>query len=407
MLSSRDPGGLGIYGFRNRSEYDYNSLYVADGSAVQVPRVWDILSEAGHESVAVSVPQTYPVRPINGHIVSGFLTPSTGSAFTYPAIYRQEILKQFPGYQFDVKGFRTDDKLWLRQQISDVTETQFKLLKHTLTTKSWDFAMFVNMGTDRIHHGFWRYHDPEHRLYEPGNPFESTIRDYYKQVDSHIVDILQSIGDDVTVMIVSDHGAKRMDGAICINEWLWREGWLVLNSPPPDGKITCFEDVDVDWTRTRAWSTGGYFGRIFLNIAGREPAGIIDPSAVESVCDELSAAVKAIPAPDGQPLRTQVFTPQEVYTSVNRIAPDLMVYFGDLHWRCVGSMGYDDIYTFSNDTGPDDANHSQDGMYLIVDPARSGSEHSQPHQLMDIAPTILQRMGIPIHPIMQGRVIAP
>lgn len=407
MLSSRDPGMLGIYGFRNRADYSYDKLAVADGSAVKARRVWDYLSEAGKQNLVMGVPQTYPVRPINGHLVSGFLTPNTGSTFTYPAIFKQEILKQYPEYAFDVKGFRTDDKDWLLTRISDVTEMQFGLFRQALMQKTWDFGMFVNMGTDRIHHGFWRYHDPTHRLYEPNNRYQHAIRDYYKQVDTHIAELLGVLDDNVSVLVVSDHGVTRMDGGICINEWLWRQGWLVFKTPPPEGQITKFEALEVDWSRTRAWSTGGYYGRIFLNVQDREPNGVIPQEAYVQTRDELRALLQAIPAPDGTPLNNTVFKPDEIYEQVNNVAPDLMVYFGDLHWRCVGSLGHGGLYTFENDTGPDDANHSPYGMFLLHEPHRQGSGQVSGHQLMDIAPTLLNRMGLDVPRLMQGRLIAP
>ena len=31
-------------------------------------------------------------------------------------------------------------------------------------------------------------------------------------------------------------------------------------------------------------------------------------------------------------------------------------------------MGHGSIYTFSNDTGPDDANHAEHGMFIVYDP---------------------------------------
>ncbi len=405
MTSSRDPGVLGVYGFRNRAAYDYNSLTVANGQAIKVPRLWEMLSEAGKQNVVIGVPQTYPPRPLNGHLVSGFLTPGLESAFTYPAIFKSEVLKVTPGYAFDATGFRTHDKAWLAQRISDVTDVQFKLLQHTLTSKPWDFAMYVNMGTDRVHHGFWRYHDPAHRLHEPDSPFRHTIRDYYKQVDAHLADLLRAVGDDVTVLIVSDHGVTRMDGAIAINEWLWRNGWLALNTPPPEGTLTRFEDADINWPRTRAWSTGGYYGRIFLNVAGREPQGVIPAGEVAAVKAELTAALQAIPAPDGTPLNTTVYAPEQIYTQTNNIPPDLLVYFGDLHWRCVGGLGYDGVHTLENDTGPDDANHAPQGLFLLHEPRRQGRGYVAGHQLMDVAPTVLERLRVTVAASLQGRVM--
>ncbi len=405
MLSSRDPGVLGVYGFRNRADYSYDKMTTVNASAIKVPRVWDILSEAGRESVVIGVPQTYPVRPMNGHLISCFLTPSVESAFTYPAVFKQEVLKITPEYDFDVKDFRTTDKAGLLQRLFDVSETQFKLLAHAIKHKAWDFFMHVDMGVDRVHHGFWRFHDPQHRLYTPDSLFKDAIRDYYKMMDRHIAALIALAGVDVTVLVVSDHGVTRMDGGICLNEWLWREGWLVLKTPPREGELMRFEDAEVDWSQTKAWGSGGYYGRVFLNVAGREPQGIIPAEAYEQVRDELAAALEAIPGAAGEKLNTRAIKPQDVYTQVNGIAPDLLVYFGDLHWRSVGSLGHGKHFTLENDTGPDDANHDTHGLFILYEPGKRGLGQIQGHQLMDIAPTLLDRMRVAVPTMMQGKII--
>ena len=84
-----------------------------------------------------------------------------------------------------------------------------------------------------------------------------------------------------------------------------------------------------------------------------------------------------------------------------------MVYFGDLHWRSVGSLGHGRHFTLENDTGPDDANHDRQGMFMLYEAGRSGMGEVQGQQLMDIAPTILQRMQVKIPAAMQGHVIRP
>lgn len=408
MLSSRDPGVLGVYGFRNRAAYNYDDLLTADGTAVQVPRIWDVLSAAGRESVLLNIPQTYPPRPQHPshvHMVSGFLTPGIESAFAYPAVLKQEVLKVTPDYAFDVRDFRMVERSDLWQRLIDLADVQFKVVRHCLTSKPWDFFMHVNIGLDRVQHAFWRYHDPHHRLHEPDSSFQNTIRDYYRFLDTQLANILELIDDDVVVLVVSDHGAKRMDGAICVNEWLWRNGWLALKATPPEDQITPFEQVEVDWSQTRAWGSGGYYGRLFLNVAGREPNGIVPPDQVEAVRDELAEQLAMIPDPDGRPLLTQVFKPEQIYEQVNGIAPDLMVYFGALHWRSVGSFGHGDCYTLENDTGPDDANHAEDGMFILYDPRKPGSGQVDGHQLMDITPTILDRLGGRPTADMQGKII--
>ncbi len=207
-----------------------------------------------------------------------------------------------------------------------------------------------------------------------------------------------------TVLVVSDHGVTRMDGGICVNEWLWQNGWLAFKTPPPEGKLTKIEDADVDWSRTRAWSSGGYYGRVFLNVAGREPAGIVPADQYEQVRDELSAALAGIPGANGERLNTSVFKPEAIYREVCNVAPDLLVYFGNLHWRSVGTIGHGKHYTFENDTGPDDANHAVNGMFLLYEPGQKGAGCVSGHQLMDIAPTLLDRLGLNIPDDMQGRV---
>jgi predicted AlkP superfamily phosphohydrolase/phosphomutase len=411
MLSSKDPGVLGFYGFRNRADRSYERMAIASGADVHEKRVWDYIGEAGKKSVIVGVPQTYPVRPLNGWLISSFLTPSVTNPrtqWTHPRALRQEVLQVLEGavYDVDVPQFRTDDKLHLVQQIYDMTNKRFKVLDYLLCEKPWDFFMFVEMGVDRIHHGFWGHMDPAHPHYKAGSPYEHVIRDYMVHLDGLVGGLLERLDSDTLVMVVSDHGAKAMRGGICINEWLRREGYLVLLDEPRGSGIVPFEKLEVDWARTRAWGAGGYYGRVFMNVKGREPQGIISPAAYEQERDELVARLAAIRAPDGTPLQTTSYKPEGIYRTVRNIPPDLIVYFDDLRWRSVGSLGHGDIYTFENDIGPDDANHAPNGMFILYDPHRSGGGRRLEHlQLMDVAPTILDAMGLPLPDGMQGQVI--
>lgn len=399
MTTGRDAGELGVYGFRNRADYSYDALTVANGAAIQAKRVWDYVGEAGRDSLVMAVPQTYPPRPIKGHLLSGFLTPGISNAFTYPAVFKQEVLKLEPDYPFDVKGFRTDDKTALLQRLFDLRERQFNVALHMMKTKPWDFFMHVDIGLDRLHHGFWRFHDPTHRLHDANSPFKNAVRDYYIMLDEQIGQMVEAAPDNTAVMIVSDHGVKRMDGGICLNEWLWREGWLHFETPPPNGQLTRFEDLRVDWSKTRAWGAGGYYGRVFLNVQGREPQGIIPLQAYDSTRDELAARLKAIPGANGEAISTQVMKPQEIYRQVNGIAPDLLVYFGDLHYRSVGSLGHGSTVTLENDTGPDDANHDTHGVFILHDPKGGGEGKISGMSLLKIAPLMLNLMEISAPPI--------
>lgn len=401
MTSSRNPGALGFYGFRNRRDRSYDQLALADSRAVKVPRVWDVLSMRRRPVVVLGVPQTYPVSRVNGVMVSCFLTPDTEtSQYTYPAELKQEIEGLVGHYMVDVEEFRTERKDWLLEQIDEMTDKRFRVAEHLLETKPWDLFFMVEMGTDRIHHGFWRYFDAEHRLYEPGNRFEHAIRDYYRQVDARMAALLRHADEDTAVLVVSDHGAKRMDGGICVNEWLRREGYLVLKQEP-SGPTRLTPDL-IDWERTVAWGEGGYYCRLFLNVQGREPQGVVPAADYERVRDELKAKLEALGDENGRPIGTIAHRAEDLYPEARNIAPDLLVYFGDLYWRSVGQVGTGTVHVFENDTGPDDANHAHEGMYVLAGPGVPAGPGGQ-RDLRDVAPTILDLLGEAIPQDMEGR----
>jgi predicted AlkP superfamily phosphohydrolase/phosphomutase len=306
-------------------------------------------------------------------------------------------------YMFDVKDFRTEDKDYLLRQVHEMNKRRHKVVMHLLKKQDWDFFMFVEMGTDRMHHGFWRHMDSQHIKHDPDSPHRDAIKNYYKHVDAQIAEMLTQVDDETTVLVVSDHGAKRMDGGFCLNEWLWKEGYLALNAPPQG--VTPFEKCAVDWSKTTAWGAGGYYGRLFINTQGREPYGKVPAADFEKVRDEIAARLEAMPDHTGKPMGTKCLVPQRVYKECKNIPPDLIVYFGDLYWRSVGSMGHGSVYTFSNDTGPDDANHAEHGMFILSNPKATARGPLVGRQLMDIAPTILHAFGQPIPADMRGRVI--
>ena len=397
MMTGKDPGTLGIYGFRNRRDHSYGGLAFANSSMVREPAVWDVLAQSGKRSILLGIPLTYPPRPVNGLLISGFLAPDTSSNFTYPPDLRTELLQVAPNYMLDVRNFRTEDKQWLLDQIYQMTRERFRVAKHLLTTKPWDFFAMVEMGPDRIHHGFWRYFDHEHPLYEAGNPYEHVIHDYYVALDGMIGELLDLLPDEAMLIVVSDHGAKRMIGGICVNEWLMQEGYLVLKEVPREP--TKFDPQMVDWHHTKAWGDGGYYGRIFLNIEGREPNGTVRREDYEALREELAARLESLPDEYGNPIGTRVFFPERIYSTVKNVPPDLIVYFGDLNWRSVGSVGHGTVWIHENDTGPDDANHAQYGICLVagVDAIKSGATggiYREGLSIYDIAPTILGAFGV-------------
>ncbi len=401
MMTGRDPGDLGIYGFRNRRDHSYDGLAFANSRLIEVPAVWDVLGDQGKQSIVLGVPLTYPPRPIHGLLVSDFLAPGVDSEYTYPPALKDEIKEIVGEYIFDTREFRTDDKAKLLSDIHAMTRQRFQVARHLAATHPWDLFVMVEMGPDRIHHAFWRYLDPLHPKHCPGPPFEHSIRDYYVALDTEVGRLIATLDSETRVLIVSDHGAKRMEGGICLNEWLLQKGFLVLKRPADC--VTKFQPELVDWSRTRVWGDGGYYGRVFINIEGREPQGSVPLSSVESLKAELTEGLEALGDENGRPIGTRVFRPERIYGRRRNVAPDLIVYFGDLYWRSVGSVGHNTVWTHENDIGPDDANHAQQGIFLMADvrdlPAAAAARYAQlqPRRadlsLYDVAPTILTAMG--------------
>jgi predicted AlkP superfamily phosphohydrolase/phosphomutase len=393
-MSGKSPGQLAIYGMRNRKDTTYEGLSIATSLSVKEPQVWDLLGERGMKSLLIGVPPGYPPKPVEGWRVSCFLTPPSADAYTHPKDLGAEIEEELGGepYIFDIPNFREKGEEFVLDQVFRMTERRFQVARRLTTNKPWDFFMMVEMGTDRLHHVFWHHFDPAHPKYVPGNRFETAFQDYYRFLDQQVGALLEVLPDDAVTILMSDHGARPMTGGVCFNEWLAKEGYLRFQTEP-EGP-TPIAKASIDWPRTTAWGDGGYYGRLFLNVRGREPSGIVDPARYEDVRDEMIEKLEKMPGPDGGLLGTKVYKPQDVYPEVRGVAPDLLVYFGDLEWRSVGQVGTGQVFTYENDTGPDGANHDRTGVFAMAGAPGQPTGRQNGLSLMDVGPTILSLYGV-------------
>ncbi|MHA2611085.1 MAG: alkaline phosphatase family protein [bacterium JZ-2024 1] len=393
LATGKSPGELGIYGFRNRRDYSYERLEFPLFTQISAEPLWETLSRYGKKSFIQGVPLTYPPRPLKGLLISCLLTPENATSFTYPAHLQYEIHKKFGTYLFDVKGFRTENREELIQKIEQMTRQHFAVLKHYLQQEDWDFVFFVEIGLDRVHHAFWRFFDPEHPLHTFPNAYYQVIPDYYRLLDEFIGEIVGNLDSDTGVVIVSDHGAQRMEGALCINEWLQQKGYLTIKDRPVSGGTSLTSDM-VNWEKTLAWAEGGYYARIFLNIRGREPMGIVPPEKAQEIRDELSAQLEHMVKPDGTPMGNKVYRPEEIYPEVRGIPPDLILLPGNLTWRAAGTVGWNTLWLAQNDTGPDDANHSLYGIYIESIPWKSGEGNIGNISILNLRKRWLEHLGV-------------
>ncbi len=394
MFTGRDPGELGLYGFRLRTDRGYGPAALADSRRIRAEWVWDGLSRAGLTSTVIGVPGTFPPWPLRGRLVAGVLSPGPEAAFVWPPEQKAALdaLAGPGGYRIDVDGYRTADKQRLRREVTAVTRARFRVARAWAAEPDWDLMVLVDMGPDRMHHGFWRDFDPAHRLHRPNGPHAEAIPDFYAAVDREVARLVAAAGDGVAVLVVSDHGGRAMQGALHVNEWLIQQGDLRLLRPPAEpGPL---RPEQVDWEHTRAWADGGFHARIWINRRGREPRGAVAAADYDAYRSGLAERLAAIGDESGRPLGTRVLWPERRYRQLRGVAPDLIAYPGDLAWRAAASVGSGCIHARGNDTGPDDANHSVEGICLWFDPGRAKRDHRRVRSILEIAPLILEHFGL-------------
>lgn len=394
MTTERDPGELGLYGFRNRPRDHAYRLELATGRDVRAKRVWERLAERGLQVAHLFVPLTHPIRPIRGVGVSGFLTPP-GAAATSPSRLEAELRDGLgEALIHDVDDFRAGESELPRifAALDRMRDQHFRALRWVMSRYDPDFTMMVELGPDRLHHAAWRHVDPEHPGYVAGSRWEDAARSYYAGLDAAIGEVVHEarLTGDVAVVLASDHGARAMEGAVAVNEVLARAGLLTLRERPC--APTPLRDV-VDWHRTRAWAEGGYYARVMLNVAGREPAGVVAPHELDATRDAVVAALRELRDLTGRPLAVRVERPEEVYRVARGTPPDLMVYFGDLAYRALGTVGHPSEVVADDDRGHDGANHDWNGIVVVDAPGRRASARLEAAELGDISATALALAG--------------
>jgi predicted AlkP superfamily phosphohydrolase/phosphomutase len=355
LATGHDPGTLGVYGARDRADRSYDAPVPVDLRSTAEPTIWDLVARQGGKPVIVAAPPETPPRTL--------------------------------------------DKARLRDEVVAISRKHFAAVRHSLATAGWDYLQFVEVGLDRIQNSFWSDHDPRHVQHDPASPHRDAVRDYYRHLDDELGRLLELLDDETIVLVASDHGARPLEGGFCLDEWLVREGLLVLNRTPAE--VTPTGRLDVDWGKTRAWGVGGHVARIYINVKGREPDGVVDPADYERFRDDLKARLEALTDPDGRPLGTLVFKPEEVYRAVRNVAPDLIVHLGGLAWKSVGGVGHPSLHVRAGE-----CNNSQHGVFILAAPDGPVQGAIEGAHILDIAPTLLDLVGLDRPSSMRGRSLA-
>jgi predicted AlkP superfamily phosphohydrolase/phosphomutase len=403
MTSGRDPGELGLYGFRNRATRGY-AVTTSTSADVRVERLWDLVERAGRRAAALYVPPTWPPPQTSATIVSCMLTPGPDAVHTRPIELAEELRARFGPHAPDLDDDGTLAPDAVLEGLHAIARQHFDVAEHVLATRDPDFLMVVELATDRLHHALWPAMDPSDPRHDPASPHGRGARDLYRYLDARIERLMEKAGPGATLLVVSDHGARPLLGGVRVNELLRRAGWLVLkNAPgaPTDG----LDHAHVDWARTRAWSEGGYYARVFLNVRGREPEGALDPSELGAATRELATLLGRIEE-GGVVIESRIERPETAYREAKGVPPDLLCFFGDLTHRSLGGVGHASVLAtideVENDRGRGGANHDWDGIFVLAGPEIEARGRIEGASILDIAPTCLRLLGLEVPRELRG-----
>ena len=411
-LTGLNPGHFGLYDLKYRVPGTYTDFRIVNSRMVGKPRLWEYLTRAVKRSIWLFVPVTYPPMALDGVMVSGFLTPSPRSSFTYPPDVRERVLDLVGGperYIIDVYEYRRLPPRELYERLKEKTEHDFKIIKHFVARERWDFLMTVIMSIDRAQHTLWKFFDKEHPRYQEDPELKEGLLELHRQIDAELAETLELLPPDTAVIVLSDHGAKRMYYRVNANELLAEEGFLRLRERPkrPIGLKEANEKGIIDWGKTVAFSLGAYIAQVFINVEGREPKGIVKPgedylATREQVADFLAS----VRGPDGEKLDNRVFMREEAYRGEKLdLMPDLTVYFDNLHYGSNEAMGFGSPYSLETAKGPDDSNHGEFGMFILSDPEGRVRGRAEGLRIEDLCPTVLDLLGLPIPAGLDGRSV--
>lgn len=353
FMTGKNPGEHGIYGFTDREPGTYQ-LYFPNYSHLKAEPFWDRLSREGKRCCVINVPSTYPARPLNGVLISGFVAPSLERA-VFPGEAYDYLSRS--GYRIDVdasKGHTDIDALL--EDLHNTTAARREALFHFFKQERWDFFMCVFTGTDRLHHFLWRQ-------YEENDPvYAAEFLRFYQKLDGIVGEFIAELPGDMPLFFLSDHGFCSLRRQIYINYALRGEGLLNLRS---DKALTI---ADMDPQNTRAYCLDP--GRVYVNLQGREPEGVVQPGAeYDELIDRLKDFLLNLQDPEsGENVTETVERGRDIYHGpCLDIAPDLVA-MPKRGFDFKGAMGKDILA----DTGPFTGMHTYDDATLLARGAAIG-----------------------------------
>ena len=420
---------------------------LVNATSIRAPTLWQILSQAGRKVGVMNVPVTYPPQPVNGFVIGGMLSPVNGD-FTYPANLLDHYEGKLKPYRIAPHvQYKPGNEAEFTADLLDLAERRGEYALQLLADYPYDFLMFHFQATDNMQHAFWKFVDPSHPRYDPqaAARFGPGLKQLYQRVDNYIGQMLNRLDDDTTVIVMSDHGFGSLHYVVNVNLFLMDQGllklkkgawtrlkaglfragltpasfwhliertglqnyvWQVSKSTRNKvvGKFLSFDDVD--WSQTVAYSIG-HVGQIYVNLRGREPDGIVEPGEqYETVKQRVIDALHQLRHPEtGRPLMDRVIpSDQVVHGPHAHRGPDLHLVM-DGYQTIAFPLFATDRRIVTRQIRGDSGCHRLHGVFIAQGPEiQRGKTVENPH-IMDLAPTILHLMGLPVLEDMDGRVL--
>lgn len=439
FMTGTNPGKHGVIFWIEKSGKD-NTFRVKNGTSVRGPTIWDILGDHGKRSIVINVPCTYPPRPINGLLITGMLSPP-GSEWAYPPGLAGEVEDAVGEYIiFPREVYSAGRERHFIAELHLAEDRRYRTAKYLMGNHDWDFFMVHFQSTDIIQHAFWHYLDPAHPRHEAdgASRYGREILQLYQLLDSFIADLQAMAGEDTYCFVVSDHGAGPLHKRTQLNNWLLEEGLLRLRrSPFTRFKYWAFrhgftmENVyrvmlrlrlanlrkavdarkrgggmlrqaflsfrDVDWARTKAYVLGG---QVYITTGGENSEEYI--ALREQIAQGL--VMLTIGSSD-EKLVSQVHRREDIFhgPELSKM-PDLLPVIRGHNYEEAGDFEF-----FSNKLVHEPlgifGNHRMDGIVFLSGPEVLRQERLEGASLIDIAPTILYLLGVPVPDSMDGQVL--
>jgi len=457
FLTGKNPGKHGIYDFIYRKKDSYDITYQKSSSR-HGESIWKIISDTGKKVGVVNIPLNYPPEKVNGFCISWQDASGAENDYMYPRDLVNEIEREVGKYLITVeyKKKKKNVKARYLKDLEMLIDNRALTTEYLMTHKEWDFFIVLFSATDLVQHTFWKYMDKNHPLYDEmeAKKYGDAILNIYKKVDNSIERLLKHIDDDTLLIIMSDHGAGPLYGEIRLNTWLRKNGFLFYRNRNRNLKFHYLINIDsivrsswsllrkltskklrgllknmfphireklegtlfssnIDWKKTAAYSLGTY-GNIFVNLKGREPEGIVNSGLeYEQVRDKIICLLEALTHPqNGKRIVAKVYKREELYKGeFLGKAPDLIVQWRDYAYHSRQRFGEESDKVFEtrlfSPLSDFEINgfHRLNGMLIMKGKQIQRNMEISGANILDLAPTILYFMGIPIPDDMDGKVL--